>query len=126
VRGRFLAGRCTRITVVGLGVVAVLVALPAVATATFPGKNGKIAILRQSLGIYTVNPDGSGLTFVTSGQEPDWSPDGKHLAFRRNDGIYVSNADGSSATRIVTGSDVVNPAWSPDGNQLVYVKPGER
>ena len=123
-RHRTLVGRKASVMVVaGFALLATLLALPSPAEASFPGKNGKIAIVRAG-GIYTINPDGSGLTPITTGAaEPAWSPDGTRLAFRRNDGIYTSNADGSGATRIATGS-VAQPAWSPDGTELVYVKFG--
>ena len=106
-----------------------LLSLPGLAEGSFPGKNGKIAIVRSAPGsplngIWTVNQDGSDLTFLTDGGEPAWSPDGAELAFRRHDGIYVSKADGSQATRIVAATDIVTPAWSPDGSQLIYVKFG--
>jgi hypothetical protein len=94
------------------------------AMASFPGKNGKIAIVRGS-GIWTMNADGSGLTFLTPGSSPAWSPDGSKLALRRGDGIYIANADGTGATRIVPGSFVESPTWSPDGTQLVYLQFGE-
>ena len=80
--------------------------------------------------IWTVGPDGSGLTQLTSGESPDflpaWSPDGTQIAFTREvEGsaeIFVMNADGSGVTQL-THDQTVNdehPAWSPDGTHLAY------
>ncbi|MEV6979551.1 hypothetical protein [Kitasatospora sp. NPDC093806] len=71
---------------------------------------------------------------------PAWSPDGKQLAFTRAWGsadpaanqiqysdLYVMSPDGSSAQRLTFLTNdkpysgiVTNPAWSPDGKQLVF------
>ena len=57
----------------GLIALAVL-ALSAPAQAAFPGANGKIAFLRigagSDNGIYTMNPDGTGVQNVTMGVTP--------------------------------------------------------
>src|SRR5215831_9194457 len=57
------------------------------ANAAFPGQNGKIAFHRR-LGrfvIFTINPDGSGLTMLTDAlsdnENPAWSPDGNKIVF---------------------------------------------
>jgi TolB protein len=41
------------------------------------------------------------------------------IAFAYNDGIWVSNADGSGRTQL-TRDGGFDPAWSPDGRQIVY------
>jgi Tol biopolymer transport system component len=114
---------------------------PAAAQATFPGANGKIAFAHSvsgTLQIYTINPDGSGLTPLTSSAgwnvSPAWSPDGGKIAFSSsrddpnpggcnpcNFEIYVMNADGSGQTRLTTdASNDRNPQWSPDGAKIVF------
>ena len=68
-----------------------LLTLPGVAKGAFPGENGKIVFEHNSPGfgcdaeLFTVNPDGSGTTSISSdptrgGHLPVWSPDGKRLA----------------------------------------------
>jgi Tol biopolymer transport system component len=53
--------------------------------------------------------------------EPAFSPDGSQIAFRSErdgGGIFLMGATGESARRL---TDVgYNPAWSPDGRELVY------
>jgi hypothetical protein len=70
--------------------------------------------------IYTMNPDGSGVTRLTTNPAldatPAWSPDGGQIAFTStrngNSEIYVMNADGSAQTRVTShpASDT-SPGW---------------
>ena len=94
--------------------------------------------------IYIVNVHGTGLTNLTSPDQPpgetgvagdnfrcDWSPKSNAIAFNsnrhdpggtaRNDEIYVMNADGSDLVRLTNalGSDV-NPEWSPKGDRIAF------
>lgn len=81
--------------------------------------------------IYSMNPDGSGVSRLTNSEghdgAPAWSPDGKRIAFvsLRHDSfgeIYVMNADGSGVRR-VTESDGIDtsPTWSKDGKRIAFV-----
>src|SRR5437870_7090446 len=88
-----------------VGLVALALAAPA--HATFPGANGKIVFD----GIYTMNPDGTGVTQVPNtvgGENPVWSPDGTRIAFDRSDGsdfeLFVINADGSGLTHLTNNT----------------------
>lgn len=59
---------------------------------------------------------------VTQIRDPQISPDGKKLAFTALNRLYVSDLNGDSPTR-VTKNDFTEamPAWSPDGQHLVFV-----
>jgi TolB protein len=116
-----------------------MLALATPAQATFPGKNGKIAFTRiqehENGEIWTINPDGTGLTKLTdaTGFEndfggdvgPQWSPDGNQILFGRSsglpgqDGLLVMDADGSNQTRIATAAGFNGTPWSPDGRIAV-------
>ena len=88
-----------------------------------------------SYDIYTVNPDGSGLTRLTTGPSneylPVWSPDGSKLAYVATLGpdidtgsgaeIVVMNRDGSGLRQVTKlGSANFAPSWHPDGKRLIF------
>ena len=79
--------------------------------------------------IYSVLPDGSGLTRLTSAYDnlyPALSPDGKHVVFTSNRDnplydIYVMNSDGSNVKRLtITAAANDKPTWSADGSKIVF------
>ncbi|MGQ9543126.1 MAG: DPP IV N-terminal domain-containing protein [Candidatus Bathyarchaeia archaeon] len=101
------------------------------ASAAFPGVNGKIIFYSDRDGywrLYSINPDGTGLTQLTHGRmdgEPSWSPDGSRIVFTGwDDGdpeIYVVNADGSGRVQLTFNSVWDGePSWSPDGSRIVF------
>jgi Tol biopolymer transport system component len=134
-----LAMRWSALVAVAAG--AATLAVPAVATD--PGTNGRLVFERPTkdgANMYSVAPDGSGLTRLTNrkGVEGDssWSPDGSKIAFacaknpeRGPYEICAINADGSGFTRLTRHRGFsVAPAWSPDGTKIVYAtnKGGQR
>ena len=73
--------------------------------------------------IYTMKPDGSGITRLTDNRtadlKPIWSPDGRRIAFESGAGISVINADGSGLNDLSSDSIYVQfPSWSPDGQRI--------
>ncbi len=75
----------------------------------------------NSFQIYSINPDGTGETRLTTAgrnEYPHWSPDGRFIVFTSNrDGkpaIYVMRSDGSAQTRVSMGKGGDSqPVWSP-------------
>jgi Tol biopolymer transport system component len=76
--------------------------------------------------LWTIHPDGTGLTQLTQSPKwdelPTWSPDGSRIAFLREGALYVVNADGTGIADVVDvkGVDPFQAQWSPDGTQLAF------
>ena len=79
--------------------------------------------------LFTIRPDGGGLTQLTTGGptkfSPSWSPDGTKIAFSGGNGadqeIYSIGANGTGQAQLTSsaGRDVT-PAWSPDGTTIAF------
>jgi TolB protein len=125
--------------VIGAAAVGVMALATQMASATFPGPDGRIAFQAfiektDSFELFTATPDGGDAQQLTSNPHreatvPDWSPDGEMIAFDSDrvdvDGrkgvfqIYVMNADGSGLTQLTRGPGFhTTPGWSPDGSSL--------
>jgi Tol biopolymer transport system component len=78
--------------------------------------------------IFAMNPDGSGVTQLTSAaansEVPAWSPGQQYVAFVRDPGkLMVMRADGSGGFVIATnavGGGASSIDWSADGSALIY------
>jgi Tol biopolymer transport system component len=87
--------------------------------------------------IFVINPDGTGLTQLTSnGREeraPAWSPDGSRIAFIGRVGtrggntfeVCVMNADGTNQVQLTDNAVFEGTGtWSPDGTKIIFQTPG--
>lgn len=129
--------------------VAMLGGVVPAAEATFPGRNGRIALEVSSESgldewqgsIVTINVDGSDpRTLGSEVQDPAYSPDGDRIAFTRYrqvdtlpiwvedeyfvkffTGIFVMRSDGSGKRRLIAGP-YRDPDWSPDGSRLALTR----
>jgi TolB protein len=128
---------CTTFTLAAL-----VFALAMPASATFPGKNGRIAFVGGNLGpnggdIFTMNSDGSDVqqltTFAADGGAACcgfWSIDGRQMVFAAQPAgaptyqLWMMNADGSNQRPLLNdpnGYDM-EPSFSPDGSQIVFTR----
>jgi Tol biopolymer transport system component len=58
------------------------------------------------------------ITTIT-GDDPAWSPDGRHILFVHSGAIWVVGADGHCARRLIRNAKL--PDWSPDGRRIAYI-----
>ncbi len=71
---------------------------------------------------------GAPRTFVESGLEPIWSPDGRNVAYHTNDlgdPIFIVDRNGSNPRQIFVAPPGVHghyPTWSPDGRFIYFVR----
>jgi Tol biopolymer transport system component len=97
-------------------------------------RRGVIAFAHDN-GLYTVRPDGSRLRRLVRDRynasapaSPDWSPYGSKLAFSFADSVdpevHVADAASGAHRRLTTrgGSE---PAWSPDGRFIAFIRSGD-
>jgi Tol biopolymer transport system component len=83
--------------------------------------------------MYIVQADGSkvlDLSSVGEGWQVDWSPDGNFILFTSHrdhtdnyTDVYIMRPDGSDVIRL-TQQRAYTPAWSPDGQHIVFSAPG--
>jgi Tol biopolymer transport system component len=91
---------------------------------------------RKFFDIYMMNADGTSRNRITRTStfeyDPVLSPDGTKIAFAalvhpkdRRTNLFIINADGSGQRQITqnpSGKLVQSPAWSPDGEKLLFIK----
>ena len=83
--------------------------------------------------MYIAQADGSkvvDLSRAGEGWQVDWSPDGLSILFTSHrdhpdnyTDVYVMRPDGSAVRRL-THDRAYTPAWSPDGDHIVFSAPG--
>jgi TolB protein len=122
---------------------AAVILLAAPASATYPGKNGRIAFIQNTglngSDVFSMNPNGGDVVQLTSfgangGQTccVSWSPDGKLLLFSAvtsaitNPQLWIMDADGSNQRLLLKDPAFADsdPNFSPDGSQIVFTRCG--
>jgi len=77
--------------------------------------------------IWTINPDGTGLTNLTGDdwstydELPQWSPDNTKILWGRNDNLWIMNSDGSNKQQLT--SDIgwwLSFRWNKQDNKIAF------
>lgn len=84
--------------------------------------------------VYTIRPDGSGLTRLTPsgtlGEQPNWSTDGRRVVFSSSrDGVrqlYLMTRDGRDPVALPGTTNGFLAAFSPDGRWLLFAAQDKR
>jgi hypothetical protein len=96
----------------------------AVQTPLGQGLSGKLVFEDAAGGnIYTVNGDGTNLTKISYGMDPQWNHSGTQIALARQGpvpGIFTINVDGSNDRMLYQTGEPRAPDWSPDDSQIVF------
>jgi WD40 repeat protein len=62
---------------------------------------------------------------ITNGARASWSPDGRQLVFCRSSARRVEIYDFNTRTNRLLAEEARDPAWSPDGKWIAYVRQPE-
>ncbi len=105
------------------------------------GSKIAFTVSENGIGLYTINPDGTGKTLLTTNLSWSWtnpyawSPSGDKIVFASIIGsgehIFIANPDGTERVQITTGENKryilsgEGGSWSPDGTRLLIESSNE-
>lgn len=69
-----------------------------------------------------IRPDGSDLRLLPAGTRPAWAPDGERIYYESGREIWSVGIDGSGAAVVPDTEQGFEPAVSPDGQLLAFVR----
>ncbi|MBE0452024.1 MAG: PD40 domain-containing protein [Clostridia bacterium] len=79
-----------------------------------------IAYLEEGSGIYLLEIATSHSTWLTYGQLPDWSPDGKWIVYVLARDIYKINVETKEIMQLTAWGNCFFPDWSPNGKRIAF------
>src|SRR3954454_22130336 len=86
-----------------------------------------VAIARTPPGdrLITLNPDGTGVRTLLSGQHlssPGWSPDGNRIALVDGHRVLVVDPISGQTRTVLDEQGAAGPTWAPDGARLALLR----
>jgi WD40-like Beta Propeller Repeat len=122
-----------RILTCAVAVGVAVLATASVSWGTSGGLNGKIAFIsgpNEKADLYTVNPDGTGLTRLTKDHtadtSPAWSANGRQLAWSHGGALLIYDAAGIRFRRVGESAGyLTTPSWSLDSRFIYAVNTHE-
>ena len=76
--------------------------------------------------IFRIRPNGDDLRQLTEGEglhvARSWSPDSQWIAYHDTRNVFVMRADGGDPSQLTRDGINQNPAWSPDGERIVFLR----
>lgn len=123
VSARYVAaqGAIAQLPISASSVSAPIAQYPIPNTPTPTGLTGKLALAAADGSIVLYELSSGSVRTLTAGFDPAISPDGSKVAFLRcGRGLFVIDVDGSNERRLYGGEQLRAPAWSPDGQFIVF------
>ena len=66
------------------------------------------------------------VTGTEGAYDPDWSPDGQHIAYIQRTGesndVWIVPVEGGEPYQLTNVGKAVEPVWSPDGSQIAFIR----
>jgi Tol biopolymer transport system component len=85
--------------------------------------DGKRIVFRRSSQLFVIELASSRVFYLAGGSAPDWGAGG--ILFVRNRAIWIMNPSGARQRRLSKGGSDNAPAWSPDGQKIVFTCGGD-
>jgi Tol biopolymer transport system component len=84
--------------------------------------DGTRLVYESSGSLWIIPSSGGSPTFLTVGQDPDWSPNGTTIAFARDD-IWMIRATGGHEVQVTQDPRLEKePTWAPDNQKIAFTR----
>lgn len=95
---------------------------PVDAAPEWSADGSELMFTRNGNGAYTIHADGTGLTLVQAGGNPQFSREGTRIASYEGSGVTVAARDGSGAKKITAEDEFTPRDWSPTSDLVLWTQ----